>query len=130
MKNEKNKAAKAPDAKNNYDPYVSDPGAGLPGDDRVRQADEMEARQRADVGPISTDRLDDSTTSPIVHTGIPGQTTRGSYGFNDSTGQGEYMDRTRDGAVDVGADAIEQASDHFGSLEANEQDRTDVEDDL
>ncbi len=107
-----------------YDPYKRDPGAGMPGDERVEKAEEMEARQREKANMLHTDRLDDSTTSPIIDTGITGQTTRGSYGFNDSTGQGQYMDRTRDGSADVGVDPVDQASDHFGSNEAAEDDAT------
>ena len=76
------------DIRKDYDPYERDPGAGRRDDDRVSEADEQEARQREGVHLGSTGRLDDSTTSPVIDRGQPGQTTRGSYGFNSSTGQG------------------------------------------
>jgi hypothetical protein len=86
-----------------YDPFKKDPGAGKANDERVNEADEQVARQQEGIQMGTSDRLDDSSTSPLIHTGHAGQTTQGQYGFNDSTGQGAYMDRVRDGSVDAGS---------------------------
>ncbi len=55
------------------DPFERDPGAGKLDDERVEQAEEQEALQRESIHLSSSARLDDSTTSPIIHTGIPGK---------------------------------------------------------
>ena len=94
---------KEKDPDNRYDPYKKDPGAGKANDQRVNEADEQMARQQEGVRMGATDRLDDSSTSPLIHRGHPGQTTQGQYAFDDSTGQGAYMDRVRDGSVDAGS---------------------------
>ncbi len=105
------------------DPYKKDPGAGRSNDERVNEADEQMARQKEGVRMGATDRLDDSTTSPLIHTGHPGQTTQGQYGFDSSTGQGAYMDRVRDGSVDAGAtEPLEHPlADEDGTQEADEK---------
>lgn len=122
----KEKEGKAPDLSqrssskengNNYDPYEQDPGAGSDDDARVNEADERKARQREGIHLSSAERLDDSATAPLIHTGIAGQTSRGSYGFDAATGQGAYMDRTRDGSADVAADPIDQPADRFGAAD-------------
>jgi hypothetical protein len=99
--------------KGGYDPYREDPGAGKEDDERVNEGEEQDARQREGVSMLGLEQLEDSSTSPLVHTGIAGQTSRGSYGFNSSTGQGEYMDRSRDGLGDVGADPVAQPGDRI-----------------
>ncbi len=52
---------------------------------------------------------------------------RGSYGLDDSTGQGAYVNRTSGGAADVSADPIDQPSDRFGSDESLDNDDMDVD---
>lgn len=94
------------DIRKEYDPYKRDPGAGKENDERVSEADEREAREREAVRMEPKQRLDDSATSPVIDTGHAGQMAKGSYGFNSSTGQGEYMDRTRDGVSDAGVDPL------------------------
>jgi hypothetical protein len=134
-KNERENIRRTPGDANErpgYDPYKKDPGAGRPEDERVDEAEEQEARRREGVSMGAMERLDDSTTAPVVDTGHAGQMARGSYGFNSSTGQGQYMDRTRDGSADVSADPVEQpadrmAKDHIaGENELNDDERPRV----
>jgi hypothetical protein len=115
------------DIRKDYDPYERDPGAGKVDDERVDEASEQDARRREGVKMMGSERLDESSTSPVVHTGTTGQTARGSYGFNDATGQGAYMDRTRDGASDVGVDPVEQPSDRNDDNDLGENDDPGIE---
>jgi hypothetical protein len=120
-RNEKGGSRPDEDIRKEYDPYKEDPGAGKKDDERVEESREREARQREGVGMSSSERLDDSTTSPVIDTGQTGQTTRGSYGFDSSTGQGRYMDRISDGIADVSAEPVEQPADRLADEWNNER---------
>ena len=112
-RNEKGRSQPEEDIRKEYDPYKEDPGAGNKDDVRVEESRERDARQREGIGMNSMDRLDKSATSPVIDTGLTGQTTRGSYGSDSSTGQGTYVDRTADGSADISTDPVERTADRL-----------------